>query len=439
MYGHRVLESFVWANIERMVRLGVGVLQVAWMARYLGPASFGLLGSAAALIGLSAGVTTLGLDSILVRRIALHPEDCGHIIGTALGLRLASGVLVLAAFLAGIWGGLVPVDERLVTSVIALTSVTQALTVFESWFKGHTLQKPVAWAQIVAFLTAFGLRLAGIRLGAGLWFFAFVAVLEVGLSGGLLAAGWWYRSEHRLARPERDLAWSLLAESWPQIVAGVAVAACMRADLVLVARLLGDAATGEYAAAVRISELIHFVPVALVSALAPTILRLRDREPQGYARVLASLLALSLWGGLLVAGGLWLGAGQGVTLLFGSRYQGATSILRIHCWTNATVFLGSAWSVYWLAERRQGVSMLITVAGALAAIVGTFVLVPHLGTRGAAVAALGGQLVPFAVLLLWRGPRRLLVAVARAFFRPVMAVRSVLTHAHPAGAGGGGA
>ncbi|MFT3830065.1 MAG: flippase [Opitutaceae bacterium] len=417
------LEGFAWSNLERVFRLALGVFQTALMARYLGPSSFGLLSNAAALVGLAAGLATLGLDSILMRRIALQPDEAGRIMGTALGLRLISGGLVFAGYLAWIGGDVVPASERAVVGIVALTSITQALAVFDSWYKGHTKQKQVAWSQIAAFMAALALRMIGIGMGAGLWYFALVVVLEAGLGGCLLALGWLRSQRIRLAPLDGRTALSLMAESWPQIVAGVAVAICMRFDLVLVARLLGANEAGEYAAAVRISELIQFMPVALVSVLAPTLLRLRERDHLEYERALAGLLALSLWAGLLVSGALCSMAGLGTLMIFGERYHASASILRIHCWSNVTVFVGTTWSVYWLAERRQGVSMLITIAGALAAIAATLLLVPSIGSHGAAAATLCGQLVPFVALLLWTGPRRLLAEMGAAFLHPLVSAR----------------
>jgi O-antigen/teichoic acid export membrane protein len=55
-----------WLMGEKILRIGVGLFVGIWVARYLGPAQFGLLSYAQSFVFLFTAIATLGLDRIVV-------------------------------------------------------------------------------------------------------------------------------------------------------------------------------------------------------------------------------------------------------------------------------------------------------------------------------------------------------------------------------------
>ena len=78
----RVIHNMGWLLLDRVGRLGAGVLIGAWVARYLGPAQFGLLSFAVAVVSLFATVAYLGLDQLVVRELVANPDQKYELIGT---------------------------------------------------------------------------------------------------------------------------------------------------------------------------------------------------------------------------------------------------------------------------------------------------------------------------------------------------------------------
>src|SRR4051812_17189027 len=95
---HRVATSLAWLMADRGMRLAGGFAVGLWLARYLGPADFGLLSAATAATFLGVVATQLGLDGLVQREFIRRPDDVGIILGTVTTLSLvvaiiASGVI----------------------------------------------------------------------------------------------------------------------------------------------------------------------------------------------------------------------------------------------------------------------------------------------------------------------------------------------------------
>jgi O-antigen/teichoic acid export membrane protein len=72
-----------WLMGERILRMIVALFVGVYVARYLGPARFGLLSYAGSFVGLFGALATLGLDGIVVRELVKTPERRDELLGTA--------------------------------------------------------------------------------------------------------------------------------------------------------------------------------------------------------------------------------------------------------------------------------------------------------------------------------------------------------------------
>ena len=86
-----ILKNSSWLFTDKLLRLGLGVLVGAWVARYLGPLEFGELAFALAYIALFQSIANLGLDGIAVRDITQNESEAHSLLGTVFILRLCAG------------------------------------------------------------------------------------------------------------------------------------------------------------------------------------------------------------------------------------------------------------------------------------------------------------------------------------------------------------
>ena len=64
-----ILGNTAWLMGDRLLRMGLGVIVVVWVARYLGPDRFGVLNFAVSFVALFTTFSTLGLENVVVSEI----------------------------------------------------------------------------------------------------------------------------------------------------------------------------------------------------------------------------------------------------------------------------------------------------------------------------------------------------------------------------------
>jgi len=389
-----VMSNTAWLVGDRLLRIGVGLIVIVWVIRYLGAERFGQLSYAIAFAGLFFPLTTLGLESMVVRELLEHPQETDVILGTTAGLRFGGAVLCLlliltVAFAVGVRG-----DTLVLVSLIALGPLFQALDVIDFYNQSQLQSRRTVLARGLAFLLSSLGRIAMILLGAPLIAFALLLVAETTLASIFQILS--YRSHGGILRKWRfqeGPARRLLKSSWPLILSGFAIAVYMRIDQLMLHFLTTERVVGIYSAAVKMSELWYFLPTALVNSAFPAILSLGLGRLEERRHKLDRLFQILAGLGLCVALPTAFLSGWLVRRLYGSDFIEAGPILAVHIWTGIPVALGLG-KEYWLvAENLTRFSMFATLGGASVNVLLNLCLIPHWGPLGAAWATLCAQIV----------------------------------------------
>jgi len=91
----KLIANFSWLTVDRIVRLGINLFIVGWIARYLGKAQYGLFNYSMSLTILVSALASLGTNNIIIREIVNHPEKKNQILGSAFIMRQIGGILVV--------------------------------------------------------------------------------------------------------------------------------------------------------------------------------------------------------------------------------------------------------------------------------------------------------------------------------------------------------
>lgn len=398
----KVLRNSAWLSLDRALRLVVGLFVGVWLARYLGPATFGQYSFAFALVALFSVFSRLGLDGVLVREIVRDPQARDELLGTALMLRLCGGALAAAAAtLCAILLRPQDASVQLLTAIVSLGLIFQTMDVLESWFQSQYASRYAVIARSSAFLAMAAVKVILILAGAPVTAFAVVAVGETALAGvGMVAA---YRaSDQKFLQWKSSLsrAIGLLRPAAPLILAGLAVSVYMKIDQIMIAKMLGDEAVGHYSAATRLTEATYFIPTVLVASLLPAIISIKDASEAQFRERMQRLFDLMAWVALTLAIPLSVLSGWIMPLLYGQAYAASAPVLAIHAWVSVFVYLGVASSSYLLASDLTAISFYRTAIGAVANVLLNLLLIPALGIAGAAWATLASACIAtFAVLV----------------------------------------
>lgn len=420
----RIIGNTGWLFADKIVRMGAGLLVGVWVARYLGPAQFGLFNYSLAFVALFSIIANLGLDSIVVRDLVHDPTRRDETLGTAFTLKLVVGAATFVLTLGAIW--LLRPDEgatRWLVGIIAAGTIFQAFDTVDFWFQAQVRSKYTVYARNAAFLAATLIKVVLILLHAPLVAFAWAGLAETvfGAAGLVIAyrnTGFFLRSW----RASLALATGLLRDSWPLMLSGVFVIILMKIDQVMLGDMRGDSEVGIFSAALRLSELWYFIPMAIINSVFPAIINARKQDITLYYQRLKELYLLMTWLSLAVAIPVTFFSEQIVNSVYGIKYQDAATVLSIHCWAGIFIFWGLVSNVWYLLENLNHYTMYRCFIGAVVNVCLNLYLIPKYGAKGAAISTLVTQIAASYLFDLLNKPTRVLFRIKTnnlIFFLPL--------------------
>jgi len=384
----KILSNASWLVADRAMRMAVSLFVGMWVIRYLGPERYGIYSYALAFAALFSPFADLGLRQIVVRNLVAEAETANLTLGTTFLLKLVGGVIAFGLPVA-IIVLLRPHDiiTCWLVGILSARGIFRAFHVIGFFFQSRLQSKYTVAATGVAFLAANIGKITLILVRAPLIAFAWVMVAESAIAAAGLLMG--YRITGRRFRhlgATFQCARDLLRDSWPLILSGLAIAVYMRIDVIMLREMRGNEDAGIYAAAVRISSIWYFIPMAIASSAFPSIVEAKSANQLLYIQRLQKLFNFGAGLSYAVAIPLTFLAGPVVRLLCGSGYSAAGPVLAIHIWAGLFSALGTIRALWLVSEGLMKFSFASTLAGMLANVLLNCCLIPSFGALGAAVA-----------------------------------------------------
>lgn len=407
-----------WLLFDKLARALLGLLVGAWVARYLGPAQFGLLAYVIAFIALFQAVASLSIDAMAVRDITQDRDAAPEILGTLLALRLGAGIVCWMAVVACV-ALFSPGDRQVLwmTVIVGGVLVFQASDTVDLWFQSQSQSRRTVVAKLSAYLVSSGFKVLLILFKAPLEAFALVMAFDaLFCAGGLWIVYRYLPTAVAWARSMRR-ARNLLAEAWPFILSSISIAIYSRVDQILVKELLGERSLGIYAAALPLAQFWQVIPLTLATSLGPFMARRKQADESGYRRALVSVFRAFFYLGVLIAVVTFAVSDFLVRLLFGPAFAEAASVLNILGVANIFCFLGIAHGLWLVNEKRFAVRLYGTVLAGMTALTLNFLMLQRLGVIGAAWAAIGAQVVATFLINLWLDRESFRMQLEAIFFR----------------------
>ena len=384
----KILRNIGWLLAERVLRMAVGFVVIAWMARYLGSERFGLLNYAIALVSILSMMAKLGLNRIVVRNIVREPDSKNETLGTAFFLQLTSGIG--AFFLAAIAIFLLRPDDatlRLLVAIIAASVSFESLNTIDFWFQSQVQSRYTVWAKNAAFIVVTIVRITLIQRQAPLIAFGWAALAEAALAGLGLAIAYQLTGNGIQAwRFQPRLAKTLLQEGWPLILSSLAIMVYLRVDQVMLGELANEEAVGIYSAATRLSEVWSFVGLSIVNSVTASIVEAKKTGETPYYQKLQTIFNWLALIAYAIALPLTILSTPIVLFVFGSEYAASGPVLAIHIWAAIFTFLGLAKGVWTVTEGLTKYALVCSAGGAALNVGLNLWLIPRYQATGAAIA-----------------------------------------------------
>lgn len=388
-----------WIIIGRIAHMLLSFLVSIFTARYLGPAYYGTINYATAYVVFFTALCTLGINSVIIKDFADHPDEQGTALGTSILLRALSSFLS-AVMIVGIVS-IVDRGESVTVAVAALCSVALVFRIFDTinyWFQSRYQSKVTAIATLVAYFATSVYKIVLLALHKSVRWFAFASSVDyIVLALVLLYA---YR---RHDGPKLQFSWEkgkyLLSRSYHYILSGMMVAIYGQTDKLMLKQMLDETTVGYYSLASSINYMWVFVLQAIIDSVYPTIISLyKSGDRRAFDRKNRQLYAIVIYVSLFVAVMFVLFGRFAILLLYGSAYEAAARPLRIITWYTTFSFLGVARNAWIVCTDNQKYIKYMCFGAAVSNVFLNLCLIPVWGASGAAFASLVTEILVSTVL-----------------------------------------
>jgi len=378
-----------WMIAEQVLRIISGVFVGIYIARYLGPESFGTLSYAIAIAAFAIAFTKLGMDSILVRELVKEPSQAQRLIGTAFWL------ITLASILSYAVVTLIILSTEEVNTIAIYTLIATSSAFFISllcvdyYFQAIIKAKYSTACKVITLAITACIKTWLVIINADLQWFIIASVLDHALLGLLLIITLKTTTELDVTRGyDNSLARDLIKSSWPMAISAVGLVILGRIDQVMIRNILGLNEVGMYSSAIRVYEAWIVLPYILSISLLPAIVTLKKGEKSEYILRLTQLFRGIIWLNVAAAVCSVILGEKMIAFTFGEEYKQASSAFIIVMWGAVFASMGSLSARYFNVERMEKKILLRTLVAATLNVLFNLWAIPRLGINGAAYATL---------------------------------------------------
>lgn len=388
----RFITNSAWLMFEQVFRLLLGVITSVLTARYLGPANLGIVTYIQTIINAVLPVASLSMEQIIIKDLVGNPDKTEKIVGSGILLRIISGFFcfLFVVLLVAIQN---PHDSFHANAAIlgAISLVFHSLFLIETWLQAHLRSKLSTIIKSIGYAIMSGYKVFLLSTGKGVVWFSFAISLDAIIIGILFL--WLYSKANRkkLLLDIHEMK-RIVKESFPLIVASLAVVLYGSIDRMILRSYHGDEALGIFGVGATICYMWQFIPAALITSSRPVILKMRDANYEIYLKRLKQLYASIWWLSVFVSLGFLLLGDFVVNLMYGEAYAGSGLVVKVLAWSQGFSLIGGARSIWLLAEGKTKYLMISQVLSAGFAIILSYLLVPAYGVIGASVSVLITQL-----------------------------------------------
>lgn len=325
----RVRAGVAWNVSSSLIGELIRFLRSIALARLLVPEDFGLFGMALTIVAAVNAVTAIGLDRTIVAQKFDSSEELKSHLNTVWSAELIRSLIIAILVAASAF----PVSRFYGQSQLIAIVPLLGLISFIQGFQNiglALLRKEISfakifWYELVTNALGFLVTVALAIVLRNVWALVIGLLLTAAL--GVLLSYFFHPYRPRLALERKALgrAWSM---GKYLLIIAIASYPMNMADNVMVGRLLGSGALGNYSLAFNISSTpIQVLAFAFGAVLFPAYAELATQRPKQLEQALVKVFGLSLIAMLTLGVTFYLIGSDVVQVLFGSKWTTAGTVL----------------------------------------------------------------------------------------------------------------
>ena len=388
-----LIQGVSWLALDKIIRMGLGVLVSVAVARKLGVSNFGELNYVITFLSLLGSISLLGLHEVVVRELIRAQNDTKKkrdIISGATAIVTGSTLLIsIVVSTLGIFN--VPACNANFGCNMAIICALclQTHTIFIMWFEAHRNFNTLTKITVTSYLVSLSIKVLFLLMDFGLiamiFAYAYDSITILVFFAIYLLK--FYKLGDSFFSLNYCLMKDLVMRSYPLAFASIAIIVAMRVDVIMLQNLSGPRNVGLYSAATRVSELWFFlIPIILTVAFNQLEMA---KENYGLFKIIAGYLyGVMIYLSLLFALLFYWGSNFIIEVLYGKEFLASAIIVKIHCFCGILVGVNSVFQKILLVKGREKMILVIHVVSAVSNIGINYLLIPSFGAYGAAIATI---------------------------------------------------
>jgi O-antigen/teichoic acid export membrane protein len=399
----QVTKNSAFILAEKAMKMGSYLLAGIVIARSVGAEVFGVYSSLLSLNVILSAIAAVGLNSVLVREYITSKitKSTGTVLTNAFIIRLIAS-LILALLSVPFAILVVGVDVKL-AACSALIIMTSIVAVIDLYFESSLRNYVVARYRIVGYTLGIFLKIY-VAVNYDSAYFLILAHLCEMLA--ILALSLWsLKSDSKkvlqLSRYNGVYAKRLLSLGFPLLLSAVAGIIYMKVDQLFVVYFLGKESAGLYAAPVRLCEGLFIFSAIVVPSFFPNLVNMYANNVEQFHKLMR-VMFFSLAGfGILVAVCVVAYSEEIILLVYGKEYISASIVLFWYACSVPLIYIGELFSRWLVISDNTYLSIQRHLVGLIINLLLNYLLIPHFGIEGAAVAsfvAYCGSIFLFSIL-----------------------------------------
>lgn len=385
----KIFRNLFWAVLGKMVTLAGSLFVGIIIARYLGPEQYGLMNYVISFVALFQVFAFFGLDNIEIRETARNHDAYNTIIGTAFSIKAILAVITIIAILVTSFFLESDRETTLLVAIYSLSVVFNTLTVIRNYFTAIVQNEYVVKSEIMRTLLGAAIKVFLLLLHAPLIYFVAASAFDF----VLLGSGYFLSYKSQVGhvcdwRFDYGYAKYLLNESFPLLLASAAVIIYQRIDQVMIGQMIDKASVGFFSVAVRIVEILIYIPMILVQTITPVLVGKRKESDVLYKQKAQQFMNITVWLTFLLSVSTSIMAYWFILILFGTTYLPAVPILQILAFKAVSVALSTSAGHMLIVEGIQKYAIFRDTLGCIVCICLNLIFLPRYGVVSAAFVAI---------------------------------------------------
>lgn len=391
------------AGAETFAKL-VTFAAFAYLARIYGPAGFGYIEWAAAVLMCASLIVDQGFSAYGAREIAKHPDETGRLTAEVVTARL---LLALISYALVVVFAVFFVEKLFVRQLLLVYGLSLfALPFLLQWvFQGHDRMNLVAITQILRQTVFVGIVFGFVRAADDLLIVGIAEVLAVSITAAVCIVIF-RRIFSDVSRLRPRLSLKIFREGVPIGLSQMFWVVKMFGATLIVGLVATAEDTGQFAGAMRIFIAVHTFVWLYYFNLLPSFSRAWTEGPEKLYAIIKNSMRIVLAGSAVAVLIGVFSAPYVMTLVYGESFLPGSGALQWLGGACAAAAISGHYRFGLIASGFQTREMLTTAAGAISAVALIPVGYVNWGTSGAAAALCFGEIL--ILLISWMVARRTL-------------------------------